>query len=66
MVTWNLFGENVEIIIMKVVPTAEKDETEKSKEQSSNPKGKMNQEEGTLNLSLGIAYDLGQISIIPS
>ena len=48
---------------MKVVPTAEKDETEKSKEQNSNPKGKMNQEEGTLNLSLGIAYVLGQISI---
>ena len=47
---------------MKVVPTAEKDETEKSKEQSSNPKGKMNQEEGTLNLSLGIAYDSDQIN----
>ena len=42
---------------MKVVPTAEKEE---SKEQNSKPKSKMNQEEGTLNLSLGIAYESGQ------
>ena len=48
---------------MKVVPAAGNDENEKSKEQNSNPKDKINQEEGTLNLSLGIAYDLGQIEI---
>ena len=49
---------------MKVVPTAGTDEKEESKGQNSKPKTKMNQEEGTLNLSLGIAYELGQISII--
>ena len=51
---------------MKVVQTAETDEKEESKEQNSKPKSKINQEEGTLNLSLGIAYELGQISIILS
>jgi len=49
---------------MKVVPTAGTDEKEESKGQNSKSKTKMNQEEGTLNLSLGIAYELGQISII--